>query len=104
MVLATVHSKAMVLLLFIHCFCCSHCLFGFSVRSLYCFELLWLFSSFEIKRAGCFTFVVNIILLLRSFTLPRGAMSSSVVYDCGIFVHDRLLFDQSLLDRTKIFS
>ena len=39
----------------------------------------------------------------RSFTLPRGAMSSSVVFDCGIFVHDRLLFDQTLLDRTKIF-
>ena len=43
---------------------------------------------------------VALLLLLmsykcyRSFTLPPGAMSSSVVCDYGIFGHARLLFDQ----------
>ena len=50
---ATVRSMAVVLLLFIHC-CCSHGLwgFGFSVRSLFCFAVPYVLSSFAIIALG----------------------------------------------------
>ena len=37
--------------LFIVC-CCSHCLLGFSVRSLFCFAVLCVLSSFAIISLG----------------------------------------------------
>ena len=44
--LAAVPSKAVVLLLFVHC--CSHCLCFFCVRSLFCYTIICVLSSFAI--------------------------------------------------------
>ena len=53
--------KVVVLLLLIHFYCCSNCLLGFCVWSLFCYAVLSVLFSFEIilmgKRAGCFTLI-----------------------------------------------
>ena len=48
---AAVCSKEVGLLLFIYC-CCSHCLWGLSVRSLFCLTVLCVLSSFAIISLG----------------------------------------------------
>ena len=53
-----VRSKAVVLSLFIHCLLSLPLLWGFSVRSLYCFAALCILSSFANISLGKFTLVV----------------------------------------------
>ena len=76
--------------------CCSHSLLGFSVRSL----VLCVLSNTAIislaKRESCllyFSCVLNVMSLLSSLTLPRGAMGWSVECDCAFPGHTHLLFD-----------
>ena len=49
---AAVHSKGEGLLFLIIVCCCSHCLWGFSVRFLFCFAVLRVLSSFAIILLG----------------------------------------------------
>ena len=49
---AAVRSKATVLLLFNHYLFCSNCLCGFSVKSMFCFAVLCVLSTFAIISLG----------------------------------------------------
>ena len=46
MAMVVVRSKVVVLLLFVYC--CSHCLCGFCVCTLFCFAVLSVLSTFAI--------------------------------------------------------
>ena len=46
--MAAARSKVVILLLFIHFCCCSHYLYGFNVRSSFCFAMLCVIPSLAI--------------------------------------------------------
>ena len=59
--------------------CYFHCLWGFSVRSLFYFAVLCFLSSFETISPRYICCVLNVMpLFYRSLTLPPGAMGWSV--------------------------
>ena len=77
--------RMVILVLFIHC-CCSQCLWGLSVGSLFCGEVLGVLSSLAIffleeERVGCFTLIV---LWLSVFSLSHGPVNCSTVCDYDI--------------------
>ena len=81
------------MLLLVNYYCCSYCLFYFSIWSLFCCIVLSVISSFAIislwkrerERDGCLKIAFNGMgLLVLCVTLPRGAMGWSAVCDCGI--------------------
>ena len=59
---------------------------GFNVRSLFCFGVLCVLSSFAIISLGKRELVALLLLCseCRSLTFPHGAKGWSVVCDCGI--------------------
>ena len=54
---SAVRSKAVILLLLIHCLLLLP-LWGFFVCSLFCNAILCVLTSFAIKRVGCFALIV----------------------------------------------
>ena len=84
-------SKAVVLLSFFHCLLLLPLFEGLNVRSLLCFAVLFVVSSYVIvslgkRGTGGFAFVVFWVLcrFCHSLNLPRGAVGRSVECDCGI--------------------
>ena len=82
-------SKAVVILFVFAAIVCGGLVF--SVRSMFCFALLCVHSSFAIISLRKRELVALLLLCsechcryYRSFTLPRGAMGWSVLCDCGI--------------------
>ena len=77
---------------------CSRCLWGVYFWSLFCNAVLNVRSSFVIislrKRVSCFTLIVSLVRRgwQCSVSLPYGAMSWSVVCDCGISMSYLLAF------------
>ena len=93
LVSATVISIVVVLLLCIHCLCCYNCVCEVSVRSLFCFAVLYvLYVFFPIFSLGKREMVALLTLfsechitVFRSLSLPRFAVGWSVLFYCGIY-------------------
>ena len=86
-----VRSKALLLLLLIHCL-----LLLFCVCSLFCYAILFVLSIFAISLIGCFTLIVYLAFCdcYYSVALPYGAVDF-VGLLCVVVVfpyHTRLLF------------
>ena len=83
-----VRSKAVILLLFIHCLLVFPLFVGFCHRSLFCFAVPFRFCNHlagdEESWLLYFCCVLNAMSLYRSLTLPRGVMDWSEVDDYGI--------------------
>ena len=67
----------LVLLLFIYC-CCSHCLFGLSVRSLFCFAVLCVVLLLLSSRRGRETILFHFCRILNVMSLLVLFDSSSL--------------------------
>ena len=94
---AVVHSKAVFLLLFIHCLLLFAICVGACGVSLFWYALLCVLPCFAIdppdeERASRFTFIF-LYMSCRccySLPLPHSAMDWSVACDCGISCHAQL--------------
>ena len=88
---AAVHSKAVVLLLFIYCLMCFPLFMGVLCLSLFWYALLCDLSSFAIilkrKRESWLLFFycpTDVLSCKCSVALPNVAVGWSAVCDCGI--------------------
>ena len=56
---------------------------GFCNCSMFCCALLFVYSSFAIILAGCFTLFVSLMSRDCCLTLPHDATGLFAVFDCG---------------------